>query len=64
MKSHCRAVVIGGDVVGEKPVATGYIPRELVSESNGFEIEILGQIYKARPQAQPLYDADASLMRA
>ncbi len=45
-------------------VAMGYIPRELVSESNGFEIEILGQIYKATPQAEPLFDADASLMRA
>lgn len=64
MKSHYSAVVIGGDVVGDKPAATGYIPRELVSESNGFEIEILGQIYKAAPQAEPLYDADASLMRA
>ncbi|MEE4236944.1 MAG: FAD-dependent oxidoreductase [Anderseniella sp.] len=47
-----------------KSVAMGYIPRELVNESNGFEIEILGQIYKAIPQAEPLYDADASLMRA
>ncbi len=47
-----------------KSVAMGYIPRELVSESNGFEIEILGQMYKATPQAEPLYDADASLMRA
>jgi dimethylglycine dehydrogenase len=47
-----------------KSVAMGYIPRELVSETNGFEIEILGQIYTATPQAEPLYDADASLMRA
>ncbi len=47
-----------------KSVAMGYIPRQLVSESNGFEIEILGQIYKATPQAEPLFDADASLMRA
>jgi dimethylglycine dehydrogenase len=47
-----------------RSVALGYIPRELVNETNGFEIEILGQVYKASPQAEPLYDADASLMRA
>ena len=63
MKSDYRAVVIGGGAGGGEPVARGYIPREPVSESNGFEIGILGQIYQAKPQAEPLYDADHSPMR-
>ncbi|MGB7205737.1 MAG: FAD-dependent oxidoreductase, partial [Anderseniella sp.] len=48
----------------DKSVAMGYIPRELMNETNGFEIEILGQIYKAVPQAEALFDADAKQMRA
>ena len=63
MKADNRAVVTGSGVAGGEPVARGYIPRELVSESNGFEIGILGQIYQAKPQAEPLYDAAPSPMR-
>ena len=48
----------------DKSVAMGYIARELMNETNGFEIEILGQIYKAVPQAEALFDADAKQMRA
>ena len=45
-------------------VAIGFVPTEVASETDGFEIEILGQNYKASPQQDPLFDADASHMRS
>ena len=45
-------------------VAIGFVPREVATESEGFEIEILGQNYKANPQREPLFDPDASHMRS
>jgi dimethylglycine dehydrogenase len=46
-----------------KSVAMGYIPRDIADETDGFEIEILGSIFKATPQAEPLFDPAASEMR-
>ena len=48
----------------KKSVAIGYVPGELMNETKGYEIEILGQTYKASVQRDPLFDADASQMRA
>jgi len=45
-------------------VAIGFVPNEIAAEADGFEIEILGQNYKASPQRDPLFDADASHMRS
>ncbi len=47
-----------------KSVAIGFVPKDVAGESDGFEIEILGQNYKASPQREPLFDADASHMRS
>src|SRR5262245_49007054 len=33
-----------------KSVALGYVPKEIADEEEGFEIEIIGKRYKARPQ--------------
>jgi dimethylglycine dehydrogenase len=46
-----------------KSVAMGYVPRDIAAETEGFEIEILGQVYKATPQAEPLFDPEAHEMR-
>jgi dimethylglycine dehydrogenase len=46
-----------------KSVAMGYLPRDIAKENNGFQIEILGSIYDATPQREPLFDPDASQMR-
>ena len=45
-------------------VAIGFVPTDVAGETDGFEIEILGQNYKASPQKDPLFDADASHMRS
>jgi dimethylglycine dehydrogenase len=48
----------------QKSVAIGYVPGELANETKGYEIEILGQTYKASVQRDALFDADARQMRA
>ena len=35
-------------------VALGYVPRELAGETDGWSIEILGEMRRARLQAKPL----------
>ncbi|HEX4647484.1 MAG TPA: aminomethyltransferase family protein, partial [Steroidobacteraceae bacterium] len=65
----------GGRVVGwvtsggyghsvQRSLALGYVPREYAGESSGFEIEILGERRRARPQPAPAFDPDGSRMRA
>ena len=47
----------------EKSVALGLVPVESIADGAEFEIEILGDMRKARLIEQPLFDADASRMR-
>jgi len=44
-------------------VALGYVPKEVADENEGFEIEIIGKRYKARPQREPLFDPKGERMR-
>jgi dimethylglycine dehydrogenase len=46
-----------------KSVALGYVPAELATSDNEFEVEILGAMYSARIQSQPLYDPNGGRMR-
>jgi dimethylglycine dehydrogenase len=45
-------------------VAMGYVPKELANTADGWQIEILGELFPARLQAQPLFDANGSRMRS
>jgi len=45
-----------------KSMAQGYIPKELVNEAE-FEIEIIGQMKKARINHEPLFDPKGERMR-
>ena len=45
-------------------MAMGYVPREIAAESEGWEIEILGDWRAARLQPAPLFDANGSRMRS
>ncbi len=64
----------GDDVIGfvtsggyahysQKSVAMGFVPRELASEGEAFEIEILGHKRAAQIITQPLFDPEAKQMR-
>jgi dimethylglycine dehydrogenase len=44
-------------------VALGYVPKEIASEDQGFEIEIIGKRYNARPQREPLFDPKGERLR-
>ena len=58
-------VTSGGFAHGAKAsVALGYVPKELADKDTGWEVEILGKLYKARLQRQPLFDANGAAMRA
>ncbi|CAN5313599.1 FAD-dependent oxidoreductase [soil metagenome] len=46
----------------DKSMAQGYVPRELAGEDE-FEIEIIGNRYKAKPQREPLFDPKGERMR-
>jgi dimethylglycine dehydrogenase len=46
----------------DKSLAQGYVPKELVGET-GFEIEIIGEMRKARIIAEPLFDPKGEKMR-
>jgi dimethylglycine dehydrogenase len=70
-----EAIWHGGKVVGwvtsggyahnaKASVAVGYVPKELAEEADGFEIELLGKLHKARLQPRPLFDADLKRMRS
>ena len=45
-------------------VALAYLPAELAAASTKLEVEILGQFWPAEVLGQPLYDANASLLRS
>ena len=45
-------------------VAMAYIPTELATDGNDFEVEILGEMYAATLKAAPLYDPQGQKMRA
>ncbi len=46
-----------------KSIAQGFLPAERVAEAPAVEIEILGQMRKARMLTAPLFDADGVRMR-
>jgi len=48
----------------KKSVALGYVPKELGGQEEGFEIEIVGKIYPALPQREPLFDPKGERMRS
>ncbi|MDX1742404.1 MAG: FAD-dependent oxidoreductase, partial [Ruegeria sp.] len=47
----------------EKSVALGFLPVDRVADGLEVEIEILGQMRKARVVSEPLFDADGARMR-
>ena len=47
-----------------KSVAMGYVPTVLAHSDASFEVEILGQLYPAQIQTEPLYDPLGLRMRA
>ncbi len=69
-----EAIWLNGDVVGwvtsggfahssGVSVAMGYIPKEHAAAEGPWQIEILGDLYPARIQSAPLFDANAERMR-
>jgi dimethylglycine dehydrogenase len=48
----------------QRSLALGYIPRALATESEGFEIEIIGERRKATRAAAAVYDGEGGRMRA
>ncbi|MGE6739966.1 GcvT family protein [Allorhizobium pseudoryzae] len=44
-------------------VALGYVPKAQAAVQSGWQIEVLGEMLEAVLQAEPLFDADGSLMR-
>jgi dimethylglycine dehydrogenase len=47
----------------QRSLALGYVPKEYVGVSGGFEIEILGERCRATPQATAAFDPAGSRMR-
>jgi dimethylglycine dehydrogenase len=45
-------------------VAIGYVPKEVAEETDGWQVELLGEMLSARLQTQPLFDANGSRMRS
>lgn len=67
-------IYIGGEVLGfctsggyshyaQKSIALGFVPVEHISDNLEVEIEILGEMCKARLLTTPLFDADGARMR-
>ena len=48
----------------QRSLALGYIPAGLAEETDGFEIEIIGERRRARREAAAVFDPDGSRMRA
>ena len=48
----------------KKSVALGYIPAELAKETNGFQIEIIGEWRDAVRLSEPLFDPKGNRMRS
>jgi dimethylglycine dehydrogenase len=46
----------------DKSIAQGYVPKELVDET-GFEIELIGEMRKAKIIVEPLFDPEGKRMR-
>ena len=46
----------------DRSMAQGYVPVELAGEDE-FEVEIIGNLYKATPQREPLFDPKGERMR-
>lgn len=44
-------------------VAMGYVPKDIASETDGFEIELLGEKLAARQLTAPLFDGNGERMR-
>ena len=72
--SHDEAIFHNGECVGfvtsggyahycQKSVALGYVPAQLASHGQTFEVEMLGQLYPARLASKPLYDPAGDKMR-
>lgn len=58
-------VTSGGYAHGSSAsVALGYVPRTVADQDENWEVELLGQMYPARLQRQPLFDANGAAMRA
>jgi dimethylglycine dehydrogenase len=45
-------------------VAIGYVPKDVANETDGWQVELLGEMLPARRLAQPLFDAHGSRMRS
>ena len=45
-------------------IALGYVPKEIAAETDGFEIEIIGDRRKATRLAEPIFDPKGERMRA
>ncbi len=45
-------------------MAQGYVPKEVAGDTDGFEVEILGDKLKMTPQPTPLFDDNSSRMRS
>ena len=45
-------------------VAIGYVPKEIADETEGWQIELLGEMLPVRLQPQVLFDANGSRMRS
>ena len=72
--SHDEAIFHNGECVGfvtsggyahycQKSVALGYVPAQLATHGQTFEVEMLGQLYPARLASKPLYDPAGDKMR-
>jgi dimethylglycine dehydrogenase len=48
----------------QRSLALGYIPRALAAETDGFEIEIIGERRPAKRSARGAYDPDGGRMRS
>ena len=72
--SHDEAIFHNGECVGfvtsggyahycQKSVALGYVPAQLATHGQTFEVEMLGKLYPARLASKPLYDPAGDKMR-
>ena len=48
----------------KRSMAMGYVPSALATDGTELEVELLGDFYKARVAARPLYDPDGGRMRS
>jgi dimethylglycine dehydrogenase len=48
----------------KKSMAMGYVPIDCVNDGTELEIELLGDFYRARVVARPVYDPNGQRMRA